>query len=117
MNPPEPVFEQPWHAQVFALTVHLADAGHVQWDDWAARFGATLKRHGLARALNGGEDYFAAWLETLEGFLLEAGLADAPQIEAMRSAWEAAYLSTPHGAVVRLDGALGLRQDAPPAVP
>jgi len=28
---PEPVFEAPWHAQVFALTVHLNEAGP-QWE-------------------------------------------------------------------------------------
>jgi len=99
---PEPVFEAPWHAQVFALTVHLNEAGHFVWSDWAARFGATLKRRGVERDLNGGEDYFAAWLETLEGFLAEIGMADAADVERLRGAWEAAYLRTPHGAPVAL---------------
>ena len=101
---PEPAFEAPWHAQVFALTVHLNEAGHFDWTDWAARFGATLKRHGLARELNGGEDYFAAWLETLETFLDEIGMASPSDVAALRDAWEAAYLRTPHGAPVHLDG-------------
>lgn len=101
MNP-EPVFETPWHAQVFALTVHLNEAGHFEWGAWAERFGATLKRHGLDKALNGGEDYFAAWLETLEGFLEETGMAASSDVAALRDAWQAAYLSTPHGAPVSL---------------
>ena len=104
MSPPEPVFEAPWHAQVFALTVHLNETGHFVWGDWAAAFGATLKRHGLSRELNGGEDYFAAWLETLEGFLAEAGLSDPAEVARLRDAWEAAYMRTPHGAPVSLDG-------------
>ena len=101
-RPPEPVFEAPWHAQVFALTVHLNEAGHFAWGDWVPRFGATLKRHGLARELNGGEDYFAAWLETLEGYLSEIGLAAPERLAALRGAWEEAYLSTPHGQPVTL---------------
>ena len=119
MSAPEPVFEAPWHAQVFALTVHLNEAGHFEWGDWAAAFGATLKRHGVAKDLNGGEDYFAAWLETLEGFLATTGMADPAQVARLKGAWEAAYLATPHGAPVSLDvaDALGMRQDAPPAVP
>ena len=32
---PEPVFEAPWHVQLFALTVHLNEAGHFVWGDWA----------------------------------------------------------------------------------
>ena len=99
---PEPVFEAPWHAQVFALTVHLNEAGHFDWPDWAARFGATLKRHGLAKELNGGEDYFAAWLETLEGFLDEIGMAAPEDVSVLKAAWEAAYLGTPHGEPVEL---------------
>ncbi len=99
---PEPVFEEPWHAQVFALTVHLNEAGHFDWPDWAARFGQTLAQHGLDRDLNGGADYFDAWLETLEGFLAERGMAEAGAVAELKSAWEAAYLSTPHGHPVAL---------------
>ncbi len=107
MSPrPEPVFEEPWHAQVFALTVHLNEAGQFEWADWAARFGETLKRHGLARDLNGGPDYFAAWLETLETFLADQGLAEAAQVAALKLAWEEAYLATPHGEPVTLGDAL-----------
>ena len=119
MSAPEPVFEAPWHAQVFALTVHLNESGHFIWGDWAQRFGATLKQHGLTKELNGGEDYFVAWLETLEGFLAEAGLADPSEAARFRDAWEVAYLKTAHGAPVHLDAndALGQSQDAPPSVP
>ena len=99
---PEPVFEAPWHAQLFALTVHLNEAGRFGWPDWATRFGATLKRHGLERDLNGGDDYFTAWLQTLEHLLAEDGSARATELTQMRNAWEAAYLRTPHGAPVKL---------------
>ncbi|MGJ8547011.1 MAG: nitrile hydratase accessory protein [Sulfitobacter sp.] len=102
---PEPVFEAPWHAQVFALTVHLNEAGQFAWGQWAERFGAGLKHAGLARELNGGEDYFAVWLETLESFLAELGIAQAGDLAALKSRWEAAYLATPHGAPVRLEAA------------
>lgn len=104
---PEPAFEEPWHAQVFALTVALNEAGHFAWTDWAVRFGATLKDHGLTQDLDGGDDYFAAWLETLESFLAKAGLAPPEEARALRDAWEAAYLRTAHGDPVRLDAAPG----------
>jgi nitrile hydratase accessory protein len=103
MTAPEPAFEAPWHAQVFALTVHLNEAGHFAWGQWAQRFGATLARHGLARDLNGGDDYFTAWLETLESYLSELGMANPERVNILRDQWEAAYLRTPHGAPVSLD--------------
>ncbi|KIN77963.1 nitrile hydratase accessory protein [Sulfitobacter mediterraneus] len=102
MSAPEPAFDAPWHAQVFALTVHLNEAGHFVWADWAERFGATLARHGLDKELNGGEDYFTAWLETLESYLAEIGMAAPADVADLRTAWEAAYLSTPHGSPVHL---------------
>lgn len=101
-SPPEPVFQEPWHAQVFALTVHLHDLGRFSWPDWATRFGATLARHGLARELDGGDDYFQAWLETLEKVLTEEGVTQSPEIDRLRADWERAYLTTPHGDPVRL---------------
>lgn len=99
---PEPVFEEPWHAQVFALTVSLNEAGHFTWPDWAARFSGVLAAHGLEKDLNGGADYFAVWLEALEGLLAEAAMADPAQVEDLRGQWEAAYLATPHGQPVHL---------------
>jgi len=99
---PEPVFLEPWHAQVFALTVHLNESGRFGWPEWTRRFGATLKRHGLARELDGGEDYFNAWLETLEALLAEDDTVPVGQAAQVRDAWEKAYLSTPHGQPVRL---------------
>lgn len=99
---PDPVFTEPWHAQVFALTVHLNEAGHFNWSDWAIRFGATLKRHGVHKELDGGDDYFMAWLETLEHFLASMRMADAQDLASVKAAWESAYLSTPHGKPVSL---------------
>ncbi|MBO9450024.1 nitrile hydratase accessory protein [Tropicibacter sp. R16_0] len=100
---PEPVFAEPWHAQVFALTVHLNETGRFAWPDWAERFSATLKRHGLSRELDGGDDYFHAWLETLEAVLDEDGGALKGEVSPIKEAWEEAYLTTPHGAPVSLD--------------
>ncbi|WP_155151493.1 nitrile hydratase accessory protein [Roseibium sp. RKSG952] len=99
---PEPVFVEPWHAQVFAVTVALNEAGRFDWSDWAARFSQTLKRHGLDRELDGGDDYFHAWLETLESLLAEHGEAAPADVDTMKNAWEDAYLTTPHGQPVRL---------------
>ena len=102
MTRPEPVFQEPWHAQLFALTVYLNETGHFDWPDWAVSFSEVLKRHGLQKELNGGDDYFHAWLATLEAFLEERELTNAGDVADLKRAWEKAYLSTPHGDPVRL---------------
>jgi nitrile hydratase accessory protein len=96
----EPAFTAPWHAQLFALTVHLSEAGHFSWGDWTQTFGAALKRNGLAKELDGGDDYFAAWLEALEAIL--HGIAGGAEIAALTDQWRRAYLNTPHGEPVHL---------------
>lgn len=90
-------FEAPWHAQLFALTLALSEAGGFTWKDWTEAFGAELARRGAARPQDGSDDYWAAWLAALEGFLDARGHAAAAEVAAMRDAWEAAYLATPHG--------------------
>jgi nitrile hydratase accessory protein len=101
-SPPPPPNEAPWHAQLFALTVHLNETGHFDWPSWATQFGATLQQHGLTKDLDGGDDYFNAWLETLEHVLNASGLADSEHVREIKHAWEHAYLRTPHGDPVHL---------------
>ncbi len=98
----EPVFHEPWHAQIFAITVHLNQSGLFDWPHWTQRFGATLKEHGLSKELDGGQDYFNAWLETLENVLRDKDIAAGSEIGQLVSEWREAYLSTPHGQPVKL---------------
>lgn len=97
-----PVFEQPWHAQVFAITVHLSETGLFDWSEWTQTFGAVLAHHGHDRDLNGGDDYFAAWIEALEKLIVSKGVGQAAAIDAFKEQWEHAYLTTPHGHPVHL---------------
>lgn len=103
MNTPAPrPFDEPWQAELFALTLALSDAGHFSWPDWTQAFGATLACHGREHALDGSADYYRAWLETLETLLDQQGLAPTPEAHITRAAWEKAYRTTPHGLPVRL---------------
>jgi hypothetical protein len=56
----------------------------------------------LEKQLNGGEDYFLVWLETLEAVLQRLDMASIDQLASVKNAWQNAYLATPHGAPVRL---------------
>lgn len=99
---PHPRFEEPWHADVFALTVHLNEAGHFTWPEWTETFGETLAAHRLNGALDGGNDYFLAWIDALEMLLVSKGLAKWFHLQALKEAWTTAYQNTPHGKPVKL---------------
>jgi hypothetical protein len=52
--------------------------------------------------LNGGSDYFQAWIETLEDFLADQKIALPNDLQVLKSAWTQAYLQTPHGQPVKI---------------
>jgi nitrile hydratase accessory protein len=91
----EPVFAEPWQAQVFALTIALHQAGAFTWTEWAAALGDRAKQ-------TDGEAYYAAWLNALARLLAEKGLADGESLDALKAAWADAYRHTPHGTAVEL---------------
>lgn len=99
---PTPVFEAPWHAQAFALAVYLNERGVFGWPEWTHVFGAVLADHGLAKDLDGGDDYFLAWVAALEQICTDKGVAELDALSALKASWERAYLVTPHGAPVRI---------------
>ncbi len=97
-----PAFAEPWHAQVFALTVRLSEAGHFTWPQWAEVFAGELERASQAGAPKDGSAYYDVWLTALERILRERGLAGAEEVAALKEAWTQAYLATPHGQPVSL---------------
>ena len=99
---PEQPFVEPWHAELFATTHALAQAGVFEWTDWSAAFTAALAADDDAGAPKDGSAYYETWLGALERFLVERGLADESGLGELRQAWTDAYLSTPHGQPVEL---------------
>ena len=105
MTPPDAfaaedrVFEEPWQAQAFALTVQLHKQGAFTWAEWAAALSAQL--HGPDHG-GGGERYYAAWLAALESLTVAKGLVDTPSLATRKADWAHAYEHTPHGKPVVL---------------
>ena len=106
---PEQVFTAPWHAEVFALAVHLNEAGHFCWAEWSGHFGKNLAgaRSNMAicdgrQGLDGSEDYYLIWLQTLIEVMQEKGIVDLETLDALKAQWINAYTQTPHGHPVTL---------------
>ena len=104
---PEKVFDAPWHAEVFALVVHLNESGFFDWTEWAGRFGENLAavktvKIGVGEGLDGSDDYYQIWLQTLIELMQEKGLVDAKMLASIKAQWREAYLTTPHGKPVHL---------------
>ena len=93
-------FEEPWHAQVFALAVALNEAGHFTWPEWTELFGANLQTLRAANNLTGDEGYYVAWVSALEQMMIQKDIVAPDALTSMKSLWTEAFLNTPHGAPV-----------------
>jgi nitrile hydratase accessory protein len=104
---PERVFSEPWHAYVFAMTVQLSRAGHFSWAEWSEQFGAWLRQTATADDSRpmpevDSPTYYDVWLDTLEGLLIQRGLASTEDLARLKEDWTEEYLHTPHGKPVAL---------------
>lgn len=96
----EPVFAEPWHAQAFAMTVHLHQQGVFAWTEWAESLSREL--HKPDRAADG-SDYFDGWVAALTTLLAEKGVADEAMLLSLQLSWQRAAQATPHGSPIVLD--------------
>ena len=99
-GPEDPVFDEPWQAQVFALAVALNERGLFTWSEWAT---ALSKQVADPKAAADGSDYYQHWLAALEALLSEKGVAGAETIAALAASWQRAAHATPHGQPIRLE--------------
>ena len=93
----EPIFQEPWQAQAFALTVTLHKGGLFTWDEWAETLGNEIAKDKDAGGPDDGSNYYALWLGALERLVTDKGAATAADLSALKDAWKENYLATPHG--------------------
>jgi nitrile hydratase accessory protein len=93
------VFEEPWQAKAFALTVALHERGLYSWQEWSQTLGAKIaagEAHGDA------SEYYRNWLTALEGLLAEKGVTTEAERTDWLQAWRRAAARTPHGAPIEV---------------
>lgn len=103
LSEPPDVFQEPWQAQAFALTLYLHNAGVITWDQWARVLADALAARAEQGAATDGSDYYEAWLQALETLAIDLGLADRNALGGLKAAWAEAYEHTPHGRPVTLE--------------
>jgi len=99
----EPVFDEPWQAQILAMADSLARRGVFSPGEWSETLGEELRRAEKDGAEDDAQTYYQAALSALERLLDGSGAVPADAVTERRDAWERAYLATPHGQPVTLD--------------
>ena len=98
----EPVFAEPWQAQVFAMTISLYDSGLFSWNEWAEALSARLAERASTGDDQNGGAYYEDWLAALEVLVSSRTEIRSSALSDLKTRWEQAYRTTPHGERVTL---------------
>lgn len=99
-----PVFNAPWQAQAFAMTLALHERGVFSWGEWATALADAIATAQASGDADLGDTYYTHWLNALEDLVLRKGLAQHEQLHALEHAWQRAAERTPHGQAIELNG-------------
>ncbi len=97
-----PVFQAPWEANAFAMTVRLFEQGHFTWPEWTDQLSAEIGEARKRGEPDLGDRYYEYWLSALEKLVVAKGLGTAERLGQLKEDWTEATLSTPHGQPIEL---------------
>ena len=100
-----PVFNAPWEAQAFAMTLALSERGLFTWPEWAAALAARIAQALADGDADLGDTYYTHWLGALEDIVGGKGVATAGELAHYQHGWEHAASRTPHGQPIELQAA------------
>jgi nitrile hydratase accessory protein len=98
----EPVFNLPWQAQAFAMTLALHERGLFSWVEWAQILSATIKEAQAEGDPDIGDTYYHHWLKTLEKMLACKAVLQDIEISHRQEDWVYSASVTPHGMPISL---------------
>ena len=87
----EPIFDEPWQAQVLAIAFNLIEKGVFSASHWSDALGAELKRADGCGEPDVPQTYYQSALAALEALLAADGYIAADNLTARIEAWRRAY--------------------------
>ena len=103
----EPVFDEAWQAEALAIADTLVQAGLFSASEWSASLGEALRAAEDSGSVDDQQTYYHCVLDTLESLVAAHSAIDRSRMRQMRTNWERAYQSTPHGQPVKLEACKG----------
>ena len=69
MDAGSPVFNEPWEARAFAMTLALHERGVFTWPQWAEALSRQIAEARAAGDADLGDTYYQHWLQALESLV------------------------------------------------
>ena len=98
----EPVFKEPWQAEVFAIVLSLHERGVFTWSEWAAMLSQEIMHAQSNGDADLGDTYYHHWLTALESMLVAKEIGSESQLADLYRRWNQAAEQTPHGQAIEL---------------
>ena len=96
------MFEAPWQAHAFAMTLSLHERGVFTWSEWAAALSEEIRSAQRTGDSDRGDTYYHHWLKALEALVARKGVASNVELARYERAWRNAAQRTVHGAPIVL---------------
>ena len=97
-----PVFNEPWEAEVFAMTLSMHEQGVFTWKEWAAMLSDSISQAQQQGDPDLGDTYYSHWLTALEQMVLQKRIGSRSQLDQLCKDWDHAARHTPHGQPIEL---------------
>jgi nitrile hydratase accessory protein len=98
----DPVFNEPWEAKAFAMTVRLHERGLFTWAEWAEALSDEIRAASATGDADLGDTYYQHWLRALETIAARKGATSPGELARYRRACVQAAEGTPHGRAIEL---------------
>ena len=97
-----PLFNAPWEAHAFAMTLSLHESGVFTWSEWASALSNEIQAAQAAGDADLGNTYYRHWLNALEALVAAKKVSSMDELHRYQSAWDHAADRTPHGRPIEL---------------
>ncbi len=97
-----PIFNEPWQAQAFAMTLKLFEQGLFSWKEWAEQLHIEIAEAQKRGEPDLGDTYYHHWLAALEKIVAKKGALTQAELTQRKKAWEDAIQQTEHGQPIQL---------------
>lgn len=92
-----PGFGEPWHAQVFGLSMALAQAGQFSWATWVETFSSEIRANPQKQDETSEDAYYRQLAAALITLLEHIGAMEHDALADTIEHWRRSFLHTEHG--------------------
>lgn len=81
--PSSQAFKEPWHAQLFAITIALHESGVMSWTEWSDMLAKEIEARTPVPGSDPEDEYYGSWQAALERLLQSRNMVGGSELKSM----------------------------------